>query len=82
MGLKRAGHPLSDLQRHCCAGDHPCASAQRDSPFVFHGRDRPVDENGVLYLGAGARVVAAPELMGWNLVAEELARAVSDGRRL
>ena len=37
----------------------------------FTGRDRPGRREWGALPGAGARVVAAPELMGWNLVAEE-----------
>ncbi len=38
----------------------------------------PVDENGLLYIGAGARVIGAPEVFGWNLVADDLAEALVD----
>lgn len=40
----------------------------------------PIEENGRLYLGDSVRVVAAPELFGWNLVADELADALDGGR--
>lgn len=38
----------------------------------------PVEENGFLYIGPGARVIAAPERFGWNLVADDLAHALRD----
>ena len=40
----------------------------------------PVEENGFLYIGPGARVIAAPVLYGWNLVADALADALRDRR--
>lgn len=36
----------------------------------------PIDENGLLYVGPGVKVVAAPEVYGWNLVADELAESL------
>ncbi|MFM9107230.1 MAG: class II aldolase/adducin family protein [Chloroflexota bacterium] len=47
----------------------------------FEDEIMPIDENGLLYLGLkGAKVVAAPEIFGWNLVADDLANAL-DGRK-
>ena len=45
---------------------------------LFEDEIAPIEENGRLYLGDGARVVTAPELFGWNLVADELADALTD----
>jgi L-fuculose-phosphate aldolase len=45
----------------------------------FEDEIMPIDENGLLYLGLnGAKVVAAPEIFGWNLVADDLADALVD----
>lgn len=41
---------------------------------------RPQDENGLLYLGATVSVVGAPTLFGWNLVAEEMADGLVEGK--
>ncbi len=40
----------------------------------------PQDENGVLYLGRSVKVVAAPTLFGWNLVADEMAEGLIYGK--
>jgi L-fuculose-phosphate aldolase len=53
----------------------------RDAVLLSFFEDEivPIDENGRLYLGLkGAKVVAAPEVFGWNLVADDLADALVD----
>lgn len=37
----------------------------------FMDEFRPIDENGLLYLGRSVRIVPAPSLFGWNLAAEQ-----------
>ena len=58
----------------------PLATSWHSNKFLNPIRDGAVLP--ILNLNAGARVVAAPELTRLNLVAEELARAVSDGRKV
>jgi L-fuculose-phosphate aldolase len=38
----------------------------------------PLDENGLLHLRPGVRVIAAPTLFGWNQIADELAECLVD----
>lgn len=70
---------------------HRAIYRRTDAQVVIHAHPRhatllsffvdeivPVDENGMLYVGPGVKVVAAPELYGWNLVADELAEALLD----
>jgi L-fuculose-phosphate aldolase len=40
----------------------------------------PVDENGILYLGRSVRVVSAPALFAWNVIAGELADGLINAR--
>jgi L-fuculose-phosphate aldolase len=40
----------------------------------------PLDENGLLYLRPSVKVVAPPQLFGWNLAADEIADALVSGR--
>jgi L-fuculose-phosphate aldolase len=40
----------------------------------------PVDENGILYLGREVRVVPAPALFAWNVIAGDLADGLVKGR--
>jgi len=37
---------------------------------------RPVDENGLLFLGSRVRIVAAQQYLGWNAVGQEIADAL------
>ena len=70
---------------------HRAIYQRSDAQVIIHAHPRhatllsffvdeivPIDENGQLYIGPGAKVIAAPELFGWNLVADDLADALID----
>ena len=46
----------------------------------FYDAVEPIDENGIMILGRSVPVVAAPELMGWNLAAGPIADALVDNK--
>jgi L-fuculose-phosphate aldolase len=73
LAIHRAVYRRTDAQAVMHA--HP-----RDATLLSFFLDEivPVDENGLLYVGPSVKVVAAPELYGWNLVADELAAGLVD----
>lgn len=75
LAIHRAIYRETDAQAIIHA--HP-----RDAVLLsfFEDAIEPIEENGRLYLGDRVPIVEAPELFGWNLVADDLARALQKSK--
>lgn len=75
MEIHRAIYQTTDAKAVIHA--HPSRTV---SLSFFFDELKPIDENGLLYLGDQVPVIGAPTLFGWNCVADEMGNALVGNR--